>query len=182
MKLFNTFVTLSIALAALGGAADIQPSGSKFKLRGSDGKSYSAAGSVPTILVFFEAGCPHNAHGMVDMNHLSHQLKGKFRLLGITDQSERVAKKFARKYHSAFPILADPGGKTIHALGAEASLDTELLAPGGKILHKWMGYSRSTLGQLFKLAGERTGTRLSPDLGGFPRDRQSGCAFMLDMH
>ena len=171
--------SLALDVLALGKPA---PS---FRLRGSDGRTYTAKKMTrgkPVLLVFFTAGCPHNVHGIADMNRLVKMLRGRVRLMGITNLNAKETRLFALKHHTRFPVLADPKAKTIAGFGATASLDNALVLANGTTVKMWNGYNQSTLKQLEAELRRQHGPSLSLDLASFPKDRQSGCPFPEEAH
>ena len=155
-----------------------------FSALGSDGKHYTLknlTASKPVLLMFFSAGCPHNAHGIEDMNRMSAMLKGKVRVAGMVNLDAAQTKQLAAKYHAKVPILSDLSAKTIMGFGASAGLDNALVLANGQIAKSWNGYNQSTIRQFEAELRKSGGPDLKLNLGSLPKDRQSGCAIGMDM-
>lgn len=151
---------------------------------GSDGKRYTVktlTNGKPVLIMFFAAGCPHNVHGIEDMNRLQALLGGSVRLAGMTNLDAKQTKQFAAKHHAKFPILSDPDGKVIAAFGAVGGLDNALVLANGEVVKRWIGYDQATLRQFESELQKAGGPALKLNIDSLPKDRQAGCAFAMDM-
>lgn len=173
------FCSLCITAAASASGKPLP----KFAEPGTDGKIYtekSLSKRTPVLIMFFEAGCPHSPHGVEALNELQRSLNGKVVILGMINAGADKAKQFAKKFNASFPIIADLNGKVILKFGAQASLDNALLTSGSTV-KIWNGYNQSTFKQLESMLRGSGGPSLHLDLSRIPKDRQSGCAFGMDM-
>lgn len=173
----SVFATVGLCMTAIA-ANKAAP---KFTAPASDGKTYnvqSLTAGHPVLIMFFSAGCPHNVHGIEDMNRLAGQLDGRMRLAGMTNLDAAQTRQFAHKYHARFPILSDVKGKTVAAFGAGAGLDNALILLSGEVAGLWRGYNQATIKELERKLADHGGPKLHLDLSRLPKDRQSGCMFM----
>ena len=184
MKLHKSLLSLTTlvlgSLSAYAGEMTAPP----FSAMASDGKHYnvqSLTSGQPVLMMFFSAGCPHNAHGIEDMNRLTKLAAGKIRIVGMTNLDAKQTKQFARNHHAKFPILSDSDGKVIAKFGALAGLDNVLILPNGKLAKKWTGYNQTTVGDVEAELSRRGYPALKLNVAHLPKDRQSGCAFGEDM-
>ncbi|MCE9598076.1 MAG: peroxiredoxin [Spirochaetia bacterium] len=125
----------------------------QFTLESTEGKSISATdlrGSW-TVLYFYPKddteGCTKEACSFTASMGMFQKLNA--RVYGISKDSVASHKKFIEKYGLKFPLLADPKGQLVRALGAGKNAkflaallglparDTFLIDPQGQIVKVW---------------------------------------------
>ena len=149
-----------------------------FALKATNGVTYGVPGAKakPMVIVFFRAGCPHNPKSANDLNRLAAALKGKATLVAMTNLAAGEVKAYAKEIKTQLPLMADPKATIIRSFGASHSLDMVAIAPGGKVIAFYDGYSRTRLAELSaKLAPYGQGVSL--DISKYPEKIQSGCGF-----
>lgn len=159
-----------MALSLLGATA---PSGQLDPRLSSNSNARSVA------IFFFVAGCPHNPHGVKDVNALVKMVGHRYSVYGITNLSYEDAKKYGKKLGANFRLEGDPNGKRIADFGAKHSLDAVVVTADGKITPFWDGYDRNVIAKIAATL-PRPGTndpKIKLDLAQFPKERQSGCGF-----
>ena len=162
---------LTILSLCLLGATSWTKAVPTFRLSATDGTvmTTQSLGKRSTLVVFLSIGCPHNPGSISGFNQLSKKLKGKANLVAFVNGGLAETKAYAKKLKTEFPMIADPGAKTMVAFGARHSLDMTLIS-GKSFGEITDGYSRGSVATLLKQAAL---PRL--DLSFLPAENQSGC-------
>jgi peroxiredoxin len=170
----------SLAMISAGDQATGRPA-PEFVASASDGKIYRLSEIVrdrPAVLVFIKDGCPCSRAADPFFRRLQTAGCGFMPFFGVIDGRPIVAARWTDQTGTAFPILADPELKIIHAYGAESSAYVAFVGKGGRIEKLWAGYSESMLNEL----GERMQPWVKPGMGPYdvsdaPRELYSGCSY-----
>lgn len=135
----------------------------------------------PLVLFFIERDCPCSRDATPFLNRLVAQYGAAAQVVGVINAKPEEARLWAKAAGCAFPLLADPERRIITAYGAERSVYTTVVAPGGRVLHTYPGYSRSMLQDLSVTLAQsaRIQTR-SIDFSTAPEQLVAGCPFALD--
>jgi peroxiredoxin len=187
---------LALAAALFAPASNVHPvtqamlrsAGEKSGMRlpevwveGSDGRTTSTAvvaADRPTVLVFIKDGCPcsESAEPFFHRLHAAYGARAAF--LGIIDGDRAVARSWADRHESPYPVLADPDLRIIGPCGVERSAYVAVVARGGAIDRLWPGYSEGMLAELDARLAHLTGLIRPPiDATGAPQELASGCSF-----
>jgi peroxiredoxin len=134
--------------------------------------------SKPLVMFFVELECPC-CKGAKDAIDLIHERFGDVcNVVGVINADPPVAKAWVKAVRPKFPILCDPEMKTIHAYKAERGVYTTLVAPGGRIVRAYPGYSQAMLAEMASSIERLTGIEKRPiSLKVAPKDLISGCEF-----
>jgi peroxiredoxin len=148
---------------------------------GSDGKSTSLAEVVadrPAVLFFIKEGCPCSEAAEPFFHRLHAAYGARAEFLGVIDGDRAVAREWADRHRSPYPVLADPDLRIIGSCGVERSAYVAVVARGGAIDRLWPGYSGQMLAEVDSRLARLTGlTRPPIEANGAPRVLASGCSF-----
>lgn len=180
MKLLSTMMLL-VHFAALSMGQEAGKSIPLFKIKGTDGKVYTneTVAKKPTVIVLLMKGCPHNPKAAPDFNRLRASFGSKADVIGLVVGKPPEMAAYAKEIKADFPLLADPSGDLVHAMGGRHSLDLALVSAKDKMIAKtWDGYDRKIIGEIIADLPGHGGPKLKVDLTKYPGSRRSGCAFM----
>jgi peroxiredoxin len=132
----------------------------------------------PVVLVFIKDGCPCSQEAQHFFNILSHEFGKQGRFFGVFDGSVDRARKWASRYHAAFPLLSDPDFRIVREYHAENSAYLALIARGGTIEKLWPGYSVDMLNEAAKCLARLTRVNAKPiDFRDAPTEMTTGCPY-----
>ncbi|MCX6368618.1 MAG: multicopper oxidase domain-containing protein [Armatimonadetes bacterium] len=132
----------------------------------------------PLVLHFIEQSCPCSRDSAPFLDRLAAQLGDSCQIIGVINATSPQAKAWAKQTGIKLPLLADPDRKLITAYGAERSVYTTLVAPDGRIVKTYPGYSQAMLLELAQKLSQLTGKRLAPlSVSAAPKVLTSGCTF-----
>jgi thiol-disulfide isomerase/thioredoxin len=178
-KLSLILISASFGAAALAQAPASAPTLPTFSLkaaRGGQTWTEKTLAAKPTLVFLFSLGCPHNAKAAPQLNRLAKTLAPNMRVVGFVNAGGDEASTYQEAIGLDFPLITDPKGKTIEALGGKHSLDFFALAGRGqrKAVGFWEGYSQKWV----KEALTRSKVKVADSkLAFLPVGRQSGCGF-----
>jgi peroxiredoxin len=148
---------------------------------GSDGRPTSVAAVAadrPTVLFFIKDGCPCSEAAEPFFHRLHAAYGARAAFLGVIDGDRSVAREWAGRHRSPYPVLADPDLRIIRACGVERSAYVAMISRGGTIDRLWPGYSAGMLAELGVRLARLTGLTKPPtDAAGAPLELASGCMF-----
>ena len=171
-------VTAEMARAAQNLAGAIAPNLVATDMNQKSVRLSSLCATAPLVLYFIERGCPCSKDAAPLFEGLRTSFGSKCQVVGVIDAAPEVARAWARSAGVGFPILADPEQAIIGAFGAERSVYTTLLAPGGRVIKTYPGYSQATLRELEGRLAALTGLRPRPlAVASAPKTLTSGCEF-----
>lgn len=131
-----------------------------FDLPGNDGTRHTLASLTagkPLLIFFVEKNCPCCLGAKFFVDKMIDLYPGVLNAVGIINAEGEIAQAWERATKPRFLVLQDPRQKVIRAYKAERGVYTTLIAPGGKIVKAYPGYSLDTLkelsGSIAKLAG-----------------------------
>lgn len=150
-----------------------------FNLKGIDGLTYTQASLTkrPTIVVFWNKGCPHNPTSAPIFNRLQKELASKVSVVGFINAPAAEAKTYAKTIKLTIPLIADPTGKTIEKMGATHSLDIALISPKSKKIEEYSNGYKQSIVSTFLTKARSWGTVPNLKLDYIPSKMQSGCGF-----
>ncbi len=120
--------------------------------------AYGAAERT-TILYVFSPSCVWCARNADAINALNTKLSGKYRIVGLSLDSEGLAA-YVRAHHLRFPVLTNIPDPVISAYRLWSTPETLVIGPDGTVIRTWVGaYTQST-----KLEIERFFSLTLPDL------------------
>ena len=132
----------------------------------------------PLVLFFVEKECPCCKGAKTFMDRIQEVYGDEANVVGVINADPPMAKAWSNAVLPTFPILCDPEMKTIQAYKAERGVYTTLVAPGGKVVKAYPGYSQSMLkemgGLIARLADVPPREIVAKDA---PEEMISGCAF-----
>ncbi len=162
--------------------AMIERKAPNFEAMGTDGTFHGLEESCrngPVVLTFVKDGCPCSEAAQPFFNRLRTAYPHA-EFFGVIDAPKETAKRWASKFHIAYPVLLDPGCGIIQAYHVENSAYVVLVDAKGRILKHWPGYSSGTLRELGATLATLMGTPEQPiDVADAPGEPYSGCPFDL---
>jgi peroxiredoxin len=152
-----------------------------FGLPDADGRFYSLAGlteSKPLLMFFIELECPC-CKGAKDFVDRLHQTYGDvLNVVGVINADPKMTKAWTKAIRPEFPVLCDPEMKTIRAYKAAAGVYTTLVAPGGRIVEAYPGYSQGMLKSIARHVAKIAKVEERPmKVEDAPVEPISGCTF-----
>ncbi len=178
-RLALIFVSASLGAVASAQAPSALPTLPSFSLKAAQGGqtwTEKKLASAPTLVFLLSMGCPHNAKAAPNLNRLAKVLAPSARVIGIVNAGSAEAAAYQKEIGLEVPLLTDPNGKIIKALGGKHSLDFFALSGKGsrKAVGFWEGYSQKWVKEaLTKVKVKTADSRLAF----LPAGRQSGCGF-----
>ena len=131
----------------------------------------------PMVLFFIERECPCSRDAAPFFNQLQAAYGTAGTVVGVINADSGIAREWVKQSGATFPIVADPKLTIIHAYGAERSAYTTVIAPGGKILKTYPGYSAQTLKELSATLARLGGVAEKPlPFDKAPRQFVVGCS------
>ena len=115
------------------------------------GKSLSLASltkNKPLVLFFIERDCPCSRDAAPFLDKLQTQYGEACTVVGVINANAELSGEWAKTVGVTFPIIADPDLKIIHSYHAKSSVYTTVVAPGGKIVKTYPGYSADMLKEI----------------------------------
>jgi peroxiredoxin len=148
---------------------------------GSDGRTHAPqdeARGRPVVLVFIRDGCPCSESAEPYFQRLQAAYGERASFLGVIDGDLAMAREWATRHGTSYPILADFERVIIGDCGAERSAYVMLVAPGGTVEAVWPGYSSEMLAEVGARLARITGqAEVALDAEGAPAELVSGCPF-----
>ncbi|MGV3614079.1 MAG: peroxiredoxin family protein [Fimbriimonas sp.] len=135
----------------------------------------------PLVLFFVELECPCCKGAKVFVDRIQERYGDVCNVVGVINAEPPVAKAWANAVQPAFPVLCDPGMETIRAYKAVAGVYTTLVAPGGRVVKAYPGYSQAMLTEMGRKIERLTG--IAPHtlkVADAPPDMLAGCTFPTD--
>jgi peroxiredoxin len=151
-----------------------------FSIRATDGRTYSprSLSGKPTVVVFVNSGCPHNAPVVPELNELRRQLGSQANFVALVDLNLREATALRKELKLDAPLLPDPQKTLILGLGATHSLDIGVVSRDGRtLLGRWGGVSRGFIAEVQNTLKRSGAPSLNLNLSRFKPERRSGCGF-----
>ena len=164
------------AAADLGGAK--APS---FEAQDLDGRSVSLASltqSKPLVLFFVELQCPCCKGAKPYIDRIKSYYGDVCNIVGVINAKPELALLWAKTVGPQFGIIPDPDMKIIRSFKAERGVYTTLVAPGGRIVKAYPGYSQDMLKEMTATIARLAG--VSPRAMSVlpaPKRMTSGCIF-----
>ncbi len=135
----------------------------------------------PVLLFFIELNCPCSIDAAPYFNQLQAAYGSTCNVVGIINAKAGQAKEWAKKVGSRFPLFADPDMNVIKSYGAERSVYTTLVAPGGRLEKTYPGYGAEMLRELNQKLARLGGVPVKLlNFVGAPKTLYSGCLFNLN--
>lgn len=154
-----------------------------FDLIDSDGKRHSLADLTadrPLVMFFVELECPCCKGAKTFMDRIQEVYGDQVNVVGVINADREMADAWKRTVVPKFPVLCDPKMATIQAYKAERGVYTTLVAPGGKIVKAYPGYSQKMLKEMGGLIARLVNEPPRPiETKDAPEDLISGCSFPL---
>lgn len=146
-----------------------------------DGRSLSVAGltrKAPLVLYFIDLNCPCSRDAAACINRIYNAYRGAAQVVGIINSGDEQARAWVKAVGCGFPVIPDPAMRISRAYGAEKSVYTTLVAPGGRIEKQYPGYGQSMLTDLSQRIARLSGTPIaSADFSAAPKQLTAGCSF-----
>lgn len=169
-------VTPELAQAAASLSQTRAPDFSAKDLSGNALTLSSLTDKKPLVLYFIERECPCSKEAAPFLDQLQKLYSPKCTVVGVINAKPEAARAWAAQVGVSFPLIADPDMTIINAYGAVRSVYTALVAPTGKIVKMYPGYSEGTLTELSASIAELA--RIEPktiNTAGAPKTLTSGC-------
>lgn len=132
----------------------------------------------PLVLFFVELHCPCCKGAKPYIDRIETYYGDVCNVLGVIDAPPDLAKAWANTTGPQFDVMADPDMHTIRAFKALRGVYTTLIAPGGRIVKAYPGYSRDMLRELSRMIARLSGVKERPmPLDPAPTRMSSGCLF-----
>lgn len=132
----------------------------------------------PLVLFFVELECPCCKGAKIYIDRVRERYGDVCNVVGVINADPSVAKAWENAVRPDFPILCDPNMETIRAYKAVSGVYTTLVAPGGRVVKAYPGYSQAMLaemgGKIARLAGIEAREMKIADA---PKEMIAGCAF-----
>lgn len=146
-----------------------------------DGKSVSLASltkSKPLVLFFVELQCPCCKGAKPYIDRIQDYCRDVCNVVGVIDTDPRMARLWSQAVRPEFPIIADPKMQIIRSFQAQRGVYTTLVAPGGRIVKAYPGYSQDMLHEISEKIERLAGIahRKMP-VQPAPKRMTSGCIF-----
>jgi bilirubin oxidase len=141
-----------------------------------DMRSLTAA--KPLVLFFIERECPCARDAAPLLERLQAAYAEQCNFVGVIDADAEASRQWAKEVGVHLTIVPDPQQNIIKAYGASRAVYTTLIAPGGKIMKTYPGYSAATLSEIAATIAQLT--RLEPrtlKLDDAPGKLVVGCPF-----
>ena len=152
-----------------------------FRAEAGDGRTLDLDGLTqdrPLVMIFIKQGCPCSVAAQPYFNRLAAAFGGKANVVGVIDGDAGAAAAWGSVHKVRYPILADPDLAIVRGYGAEASVYTALVAPGGTVEHLWPGYSAGMLAEVAARVAVHCQSEIPPiDSAGAPAELSTGCTF-----
>jgi peroxiredoxin len=127
---------------------------------------------------FIEKDCPCSAEAAPFLDRIQDEFGSSCQVVGLINANQTEAIAWAKKVGTSFPIIADPKLAIIRAYGAEQSVYTTLVAPGGTIVKTFPGYGQEMLHELTtKIAKHGGKAQAKLVIADAPVQLISGCPF-----
>ena len=131
----------------------------------------------PKVVVLLRDGCPCTRECRPMLNALADACRGRVRFEAVLDADEAHAERLRSGAGLRFPVLPDPKGARIRALGGKEALDLRLVGTGGGVLGAWEGLSRANVAALAARLRETKGILIRVDPTPFTTLPKLGCEF-----
>lgn len=152
-----------------------------FALPDTEGKIHTLAelsADKPLLIFFVERECPCCLGAKHFVDRMQELYRGELNAVGIINAEDRVSRTWKKVTKAKFTVLEDPEQKVIRAYKAERGVYTTLVAPGGKIVKAYPGYSLTMLRDLSSLIAELAGVEDKGfESNAAPEEMTSGCLF-----
>jgi peroxiredoxin len=130
----------------------------------------------PLVLFFIERDCPCSKDAAPLFDRLQTEYGDACTVVGVINAEKSIAREWAKQVGPHFAIIADPDLTIIDAYGAERSVYTTIVEPGGKIAKTFPGYSVDMLTELASTIARLGQTKERPlSFEGAPKKLVGGC-------
>jgi peroxiredoxin len=167
---------MEAAARELGGA--MAPS---FRAVSLDGKAYSLASLTtgkPLVLFFVELQCPCCKGAKPYIDRIQNYYGDVCNVVGVIDAKPDMARLWSQMVGPQFDVVPDPEMSIIRSYKAERGVYTTLIAPGGRIVTAYPGYSQDMLCDITKKIARLAGVKPRPmPFEPAPKKLTSGCIF-----
>lgn len=134
----------------------------------------------PLVLFFIDCECPCSRDAAPFLDRLQAAYGDQCTVIGVTNSDAKVAAAWVQQVGVKFSVIADPEMTIINKYAAERSVYTTIIAPGGKIVKTYPGYSAEMLTELSSSLAKLNGiTVRSFPIEDAPQKLVSGCPFPL---
>lgn len=179
-ELFEHPLTPELIAAANRQAETRAPSFQATDLTGKLLRMDSLAAAKPLVLFFIERDCPCSRDAAPFLDRLQTEYGESCTIVGVINATPEVAANWVKRVGAHFPIVADPTLAIISAYQSRRSVFTTVIAPGGKIVKTYPGYSATMLTELSTSLASLVGVPVrSFSLDGAPKKLTAGCVFPL---
>ncbi len=138
-----------------------------FTLQDPEGNSYSLHDALqegPVLLAFYKESCPVCQYTFPFIERIQQGLNGaaKARIWGISQDTARDTRAFAKDSSNTFPHLMDGEGYPVsNDYGITHVPSLFLVEPDGKIAHAAVGFERKILETVAEKFSQQTGTPIT---------------------
>lgn len=171
-------VTPAMAQAAseLGGAS--APNFEATLLDGTPCSLASLTRGKPLVLYFIEVLCPCCKGAKPYIDRIQTRYGDVCNVVGVIDAKPSLAQVWANTVKPQFDVLPDPQMAVIRGFRAQRGVYTTLIAPNGRIVTAYPGYSQDMLHDLTKKIARLAGVKeRSMSVEPAPIKLTSGCIF-----
>jgi peroxiredoxin len=171
-------LTPDLIKAADRQAQTAAPSFQSADLAGNPLSLASLTQAKPLVLFFIERECPCSRDAAPFLDKLAAEYGDSCTVVGVINADAATARGWVMQTGARFPLIADADQAIIKSYGAKRSVYTTVVAPGGKIVKTYPGYSAETLAELSATLARLGGvTKRDLILADAPAQVVSGCPF-----
>ncbi len=175
-KLHPVTEAMSKAANSLGGVS--APNFAALDLAGRNCSLASLTKDKPAVLYFIEVQCPCCKGAKPYIDRIKNYYGDVCNVVGVIDAKPSMAKLWVQAVAPQFAVIPDPDMKIVRAFKAQRGVYTTLIAPGGKIVKAYPGYSQDMLQDITTKIASLAGVALRPmPLAPAPKKMTSGCIF-----
>lgn len=132
----------------------------------------------PVLLFFVELHCPCCRGAKPYIDRVQKAYGDVCSVIGVINADEKLARAWANTVKPKFDVLPDPEMNAIRGYKAIRGVYTTLIAPGGRIVKAYPGYSRTVLREISQKIATLAGIKERPlELYPAPKTITSGCLF-----
>jgi peroxiredoxin len=164
------------AAQELGGAK--APSFAATDLQGKNCSLASLTTDRPLVLFFVELHCPCCKGAKPYIDRIQRYYGDRCNVVGVINAKPDMALAWSKTVQPRFDVIPDPDMKIIRAYRAQRGVYTTLVAPGGRIVKAYPGYSQSMLREITTSIARLAGVKARPmPIEPAPKRMTSGCLF-----
>jgi peroxiredoxin len=164
------------AARELGGA--MAPNFNAVSLEGKPYTLASLTSTKPLVLFFVELQCPCCKGAKPYIDRIQTYYGDVCNVIGVIDAKPEMARLWSQTVGPQFGVVPDPEMSIIRSYKAERGVYTTLVAPGGRIVTAYPGYSQDMLRDITKKIARLAGVKSRPmPLEPAPKKLTSGCIF-----